>query len=77
MGYCINHPDRETNYQCMKHEVYLCEECLECRDPDLYCKFRPSCPIYFLTKKGFDSEKSEKRGQIDKKIKAEKITSNS
>ena len=77
MGYCINHPDRETSYQCMKHEVYLCEECLECRDPDLYCKFRPSCPIYFLTKKGFDSEKSEKRGQIDKKIKSEKITSDS
>ncbi len=56
MGYCINHPDRETSYQCMKHDYYLCEECLECRDPDIYCKFRPSCPIYFKTKKGFDSE---------------------
>ena len=53
MGKCINHPDRETSYICMKHNIYLCEECLECRDPDIYCKFRPSCPIYFITKKGF------------------------
>ncbi|MCK5350057.1 MAG: 2Fe-2S iron-sulfur cluster binding domain-containing protein, partial [Desulfobacula sp.] len=57
MGKCINHPDRETNYICMKHNIYLCEECLECRDPDIYCKFRPSCPIYFITKKGFESSK--------------------
>ena len=57
MGKCINHPDRETNYICMKHNIYLCEECLECRDPDIYCKFRPSCPIYFITKKGFESPK--------------------
>jgi uncharacterized 2Fe-2S/4Fe-4S cluster protein (DUF4445 family) len=53
MGKCINHPDRETGYICMKHNIYLCEECMECRDPDIYCKFRPSCPIYFITKKGF------------------------
>ena len=55
MGKCINHPDRETSYICMKHNIYLCEECLECRDPDIYCKFRPSCPIHFITKKGFES----------------------
>jgi uncharacterized 2Fe-2S/4Fe-4S cluster protein (DUF4445 family) len=59
MGKCLNHPDRETSYICMKHNIYLCEECLECRDPDIYCKFRPSCPIYFITKKGFDSSKKE------------------
>ncbi|NOX34578.1 MAG: hypothetical protein GXP56_12750 [Deltaproteobacteria bacterium] len=59
MGKCINHPDRETSYNCMKHNVYLCRECLECRDPDIYCKFRPSCPIYFITKKGFDSSKQK------------------
>ena len=57
MGKCINHPDRETSYICMKHNIYLCEDCLECRDPEIYCKFRPSCPIYFITKKGFDSSK--------------------
>ncbi len=53
MGKCIHHPDRETGYICLKHNIYLCEDCLECRDPDLYCKFRPSCPIYFISKKGF------------------------
>ena len=59
MGKCINHPDRETGYICMKHNIYLCEECLECRDPDIYCKFRSSCPIYFITKKDFESSKKE------------------
>ncbi len=50
MGRCKNHPDRETNYLCMKHNVYLCEECLTCQDPHLYCKFRSSCPIWFIYK---------------------------
>ena len=59
MGKCINHSDRETNYVCMKHNIYLCDECLKCRDPGLYCKFRPSCPIYFISEKGFD-ESDEK-----------------
>jgi len=42
----------------MKHNVYMCEECLQCRDPELFCKHRPSCPIWFLTRKtkGLDNE---------------------
>jgi uncharacterized 2Fe-2S/4Fe-4S cluster protein (DUF4445 family) len=67
MGKCINHPDRETNYICMKHNIYLCEECLECRDPDIYCKFRPSCPIYFMTKKGFESSEKKSDKKMEKK----------
>jgi len=51
MGTCINHPERETSYLCMKQNIYLCDECLQCRDPELYCKFRESCPIWFMTKK--------------------------
>ncbi len=50
MGRCVNHPERETNYKCMKHDVYLCDECLECREPELYCKYREECPIWFLSK---------------------------
>ena len=46
---CVNHLDRETSYVCMKHDIYMCEECLECRDPEIYCKFRSSCPIHFIT----------------------------
>jgi len=53
MGKCINHPERESSYICMKHNIYLCEECLQCRDPEIFCKFRSSCSIYFISKKGF------------------------
>lgn len=54
MENCINHPDRETRYVCMKHEIYLCESCLKCRDPELYCKHRAACPIWFRHKKALD-----------------------
>ncbi len=47
---CVNHPDRETCYKCMKYNKYMCEDCLKCPDPELFCKFRPSCPIWFLIK---------------------------
>ncbi len=52
MGKCVNHPDRETSFLCMKHNIYMCEECLKCRAPDIHCKFRSSCPIWFLEKRG-------------------------
>jgi len=50
MGKCINHSDKETSYLCMKHNVYMCERCVRCRDPKIYCKFRPACVISFLQK---------------------------
>lgn len=58
MGTCINHPDRETPYICMKHQIYLCEECLACKDPDIYCKHRSACPIWFMSKRkqGWNAE---------------------
>ena len=64
MGKCQNHPEQETNYLCMKHNIYLCEDCLVCRDPKLYCKFRQSCPIWFIhkeimRKKRFEAETQE------------------
>jgi tRNA-Thr(GGU) m(6)t(6)A37 methyltransferase TsaA len=31
---------------------------MECRDPDIYCKFRSSCPIHFITKR---------KGNLDEK----------
>ena len=63
MGKCINHPDRETPYICMKHQVYLCEECLQCRDPHIYCKYRTSCPIWFMSKRQKDWD-AEERGAV-------------
>lgn len=37
-------------YQCMKHQMKVCADCAQCKDPDLYCKFRPSCIIHFMEK---------------------------
>lgn len=52
MGRCLNHPDVETSYHCMKHDLYLCEDCLACRDPKIHCRHRPSCLIWFMVKRG-------------------------
>jgi len=53
----------------MKHNYYLCDECLECHDPDIYCKFRTSCPIHFISKKGFESsdDKPDKQDSSEQK----------
>ena len=49
---CIKHPDREGKYYCSKYQKYLCDECLKCQDPGLYCKFRKMCFIWEITKHG-------------------------
>jgi hypothetical protein len=51
MGKCTCHPEKETRFQCLKHDVWLCDECLSCRDPQLYCKNRSACPIWFIEKR--------------------------
>ena len=69
MTVCVNHPEKETRFACMKHDIYMCEDCLQCRGPDIYCKFRTSCPIWFLTKRkgNLDNENNEggNRGRDD------------
>jgi hypothetical protein len=50
MEKCINHPDIETPFSCTKYNVYMCVECLSCRDPEIYCKFRSACPVWFMYK---------------------------
>jgi hypothetical protein len=52
MGRCVKHTDVETSYHCMKHDLYLCEDCLTCRDPKIHCKYRQSCVIWFMDKRG-------------------------
>jgi len=59
MGKCVNHPERETSYMCAKHGIYLCEECLECRDPNIYCKFRSACPIWYEHKRKVRQERQK------------------
>lgn len=70
MGDCINHPDRETPYICMKHQIYLCEECLRCKDPNVYCKHRPGCPIWFMSKRreGWDAEDRQDAAAAIRKV---------
>jgi hypothetical protein len=48
--------------------MYICEECLKCPDPEIHCKFRSSCPIWFMDKrggKGIDDIPSEKKEKIE------------
>lgn len=54
MGKCLCNPEIETSMVCMKDQVYLCEDCLSCRNPEIYCKYRTSCPIWFNQKHGAD-----------------------
>ena len=45
----------------MKHGVYMCEECLRCRDPEIYCKFRSACSIWFMYKNKEERDKKAVR----------------
>lgn len=58
MAQCACHPEIESRFLCMKHNLYLCEECLTCRDPRIYCKHRSACAIWFMTKRkqGWEAE---------------------
>ncbi len=60
MATCDRHPDRETPFRCLKHGVSMCEDCLACRDPELYCKHRSSCPIWFIEKRRKRMNRKEK-----------------
>jgi uncharacterized 2Fe-2S/4Fe-4S cluster protein (DUF4445 family) len=60
MGSCACHPEIETNFLCMKYNKYLCEECLKCQDPNIYCKFRSACPIWFIQRHGDEWAGEEK-----------------
>jgi hypothetical protein len=70
MGKCRNHPDRETSYVCSKFSTYMCEECFKCSDPKIYCKYRSSCPIWFVDKRkaGWDEGEQPEDVQKIKKI---------
>lgn len=50
MACCDEHDEDAVLYDCMKHQVKVCAACARCKDPELYCKFRPSCMIHFMEK---------------------------
>jgi len=66
METCANHPETETPFVCAKYNTYMCVECLRCRDPEIYCKYRPSCPVHFIHKHttSWNDESNEKIASI-------------
>ncbi len=42
---------QNSSYHCQKYNLNFDDEGLGCKDPKLYCKFRPSCIIWFVTRK--------------------------
>lgn len=51
---CRHHPQSPAAAVCQKYSQGLCADCLEerpqCPDPDIYCKFRPQCLIFYQVK---------------------------
>ncbi|MFH0974573.1 MAG: ASKHA domain-containing protein [Spirochaetota bacterium] len=49
---CFRHTDKPGKYFCSKYERYLCDECIACQDPNIYCKFRQMCFLWEIAKRG-------------------------
>ena len=47
---CARHPDTPGTNHCLKYNRYLCEDCLCCQDPELYCKSRTMCVIWEVSR---------------------------
>ncbi|MDR3089627.1 MAG: hypothetical protein LBU39_07415 [Desulfobulbaceae bacterium] len=48
MNSCSRHPNRPATQYCQKNDRYLCDECLRCPNPMLYCIHRVACVIWYL-----------------------------
>ncbi|MCL5036327.1 MAG: hypothetical protein M1269_04325 [Chloroflexi bacterium] len=49
---CINHPENLAEYYCAEDQVWLCDECVSCRHPGVYCKYRTKCIVCEEMKNG-------------------------
>lgn len=58
MTCCDDYKEGQQQYKCEKHQIYLCDACLKCKDPELFCKFRPSCMIHFMEKERKNGRKT-------------------
>ena len=64
----MNHPERDTRYECNKHKVHMCEACLDCRDPDIDIIDRsPLLDIKPFVPE-FDTRNAVRIGWLEKKI---------
>ena len=48
MGNQTDPSPQKSDFHCMKHGCTIAAAPPVCRDPTTYCKFRPSCMIWFL-----------------------------
>ncbi len=56
---CPKHPDLPARFRCEKYALEMCERCMECRSPDIYCKHRPQCMIWELLREDYDENPTE------------------
>jgi uncharacterized 2Fe-2S/4Fe-4S cluster protein (DUF4445 family) len=66
---CFRHPEVTGKYYCSKYNRYMCEECLACLDPNIYCKFRKMCMIWEIAKYG--TPEQQEKAYAGKKEKTE------
>ena len=68
---CVNHPDRKAAAVCRRYSRGLCVECLEenpvCPDPDLFCRYRERCLIFY----GYKEKQRELRREAEQAEQAE------
>ncbi len=64
---CYKHSDRAGKYFCSKYERFLCDDCLRCQDPSLYCKFRKMCFIWEAAEHGMPDMEAEILSTAEKK----------
>jgi len=57
---CERHPDRKATGYCEKYNRYLCEDCMHCQDPSIYCKFRKQCVVWEIERHGTGEETVQK-----------------
>lgn len=57
---CRNHPERPGTVYCQKYDRFYCDECIQCREPMQYCKFRTACLIWEFEKHGLPDDREER-----------------
>jgi hypothetical protein len=63
---CATHKDRPASYYCAKYNRYLCDECIQCSDPTLFCKHRTSCLISEVVRHGSPDEQAAAAEPVDR-----------
>ncbi len=60
MSDCCCHTGADVpTYRCEKYGIEMCDACLRCKDPELYCKFRSACMVQFLEKERSDEQRQK------------------